>query len=100
MNRYSPLSALIDSVATFNFILSVVVDHLRLKAVAGKAPPTICTIDGTHLSVHGVYRQTLCLRDASRADRRLAATLYVTDITGYDVILGMPWLTCQNPDIY
>ncbi len=84
----------------YNFISSAVVNCLSLKAVAGKASPTICTIDGTHLPVHGVYRQTLRLRDASGADCRLAATLYTADITGYDVILGMPWLTCQNPDIH
>ncbi len=50
----------------------------------------ICTIDETRIQVHSVYRQTLRLRDASGADQRLVANLIATDITGYDIILGMP----------
>ncbi len=100
MNCYSPLSAPINFGASYHFILSAVIDHLRLKAIVGNAPLTICTIDSTHIPVHGIYRQTLRLQDASRADYRLAAILYTADIMGYNVILRMFWLTRQNPDIH
>jgi hypothetical protein len=55
MNHYSPVKALIDSGATYNFISQNIVDHLHLKAVQGKASPFICTINSTRLSVHSVY---------------------------------------------
>jgi hypothetical protein len=61
MNCYSPVNALIDSGATYNFISQTVVDRLRLKAVLGKAPPSICPIDGTCLPVHGIYQLMLRL---------------------------------------
>ncbi len=61
MNRYTNVNALIDSGATYNFMLQATVERLCLKAVAGKSPPAICTIDGIPLPVHGVYRHTLRL---------------------------------------
>lgn len=61
MNRSSRVNALIDSEATYKFISQTVVDRLRLKAVPGKAPLSIYTINGTRLPVLGVYRQTLRL---------------------------------------
>jgi hypothetical protein len=57
-------------------------------------------MDRTHLSIHGLYQQTLFLEDTSKADLRLVATLYAVNITGDNVILGMPWLTHKNPDLH
>ncbi len=99
MNCYSPVNALIDSRATYNFISHAVIELMRLKACKGNAPTTICTNAGTYIPMHGVYRQMLQLRNASGADWRLVANLRAADITGYDIILGIPWLTRQNPDV-
>jgi hypothetical protein len=52
------------------------------------------------IRVHAVYRQMLRIRNTFRADKTLAANLIATDMCGYDIIFGMPWLTRQNPDVH
>ncbi len=98
INRYSPVTALVDSGAVFNFISQSVADRLRLRPTA-KPPPPISTIDGNPLRTHAVYRVTLRLRDDSGREQRVAANLIGADIASYDLILGMAWLSRHNPDI-
>jgi hypothetical protein len=55
VNRYTLLNALIDSGATYNFILQDTVERLHLKAIAGSHPPPYA------LSTGPPCRYTACI---------------------------------------
>jgi hypothetical protein len=97
-NAYTPLQALINSGAVFNFISQDFAQCLGLKLTDKLAPP-MSSIDGHALRTYGIYRQTVHLGDDSGREQCVTLNLVAADILGYDLILGMAWLLRYNPDI-
>ena len=92
------LQALVDSGATYNFISQLAVKELDLDG----SPPThsrICTLDGNALHTYLMHSVAFSIVDGAGEAHQLTQDLIGADIRGYDVILGMPWLKEQNPNI-
>lgn len=82
-----PAIILVDSGATGNFIASKFASKARLTLTAG-APSTATLANGQPQDASGVSCGTP-VRIGSYTDR---IDFNVTDLCGYDAILGMPWL--------
>ena len=57
------------------------------------------TLEGQPLLTYGFRNATLRLEDTQGRRLESAETLVAADITGYDLILGYPWLQGNDPDI-
>jgi hypothetical protein len=82
-----PAVILVDSGATGNFVASKFAASAKLALTAGP-PSTASLANGQPQDASGVSRGTP-VRIGSYTDR---IDFNVTDLCGYDVILGMPWL--------
>jgi hypothetical protein len=54
-------------------------------------------INGTELPIAGVYRETLRITDANKETRLQTVTLRCVDLHGFNIVLGMPWITRAQP---
>ena len=88
---------LIDSGAQGNFVNRKLAE--KFTGVAGIAPRRVKAIDGRVVRTYGQHHVDIKVEDSSGLTRTSGHTLYVVDIDGYDMILGMPWLREINPDI-
>ena len=90
-----PAVILVDSGATGNFVASKFAASAKLALTAGP-PSTASLANGQPQDASGVSRGTP-VRIGSYTDR---IDFNVTDLCGYDAILGMPWLEqyLVNPD--
>ena len=90
----NPVSVLVDSGATDDFVAKHFVDSQTNAPVMTCKPRAVKLADGTKCSVEYVVSATLQLGELQEA-----RSLLVTELDGYDVILGKPWLTAHNPSI-
>lgn len=92
------LVALLDTCATSNFISQQAVKELGLGP--GEALPRgLRTLGGQPLQT---YRQHPVFVDAGDSRGRsvhTSGTFIAADFVGFDIILGLPWLTQWNADI-
>jgi hypothetical protein len=89
--------ALIDSGAGGNFIDEETVTKLQLARTELRRPIVVRNVDGSRnnnrLITHRVYI------DATIAGRKQPLGLLITRIGKQNIILGLPWLNKENPDI-
>ena len=86
---------LVDSGATGNFVSSSFVTRTGLHRSVHPSTDTVSLADGVPKPAGGFLPSTPIHLSTYRD--RLDLTL--TELSGYDVILGMPWLDKHNPDI-
>ena len=90
----NPVSVLVDSGAIDDFVAKHFVDSQTNAPVMTCKPKAVKLADGTKCSVEYVVSAALQLGKLHEA-----RSLLVTELDGYDVILGKPWLTAHNPSI-
>ena len=91
-------SALVDSGASLNFISHLLAKELNL--CIDPAPQSrVTTLGGQTLSTYGRRRAVLQLHNSQNRRIECEETLVAGDISGYDIILGYPWLQSHDPDI-
>lgn len=89
---------MVDCGATHSFIAQAYVDKLRISPllrVEDASGDTVTLADGRLQAAGGTAKSTP-VRIGSYTD---AIDLTITDLAGYDVILGMSWLKEHNPHI-
>ncbi|KAI9775957.1 MAG: hypothetical protein M1816_005654, partial [Peltula sp. TS41687] len=96
---WKTLTALIDSGANENFISHLRVTEFDIKPRLDEVTPRVTTIDETQLQVYGVYRPRIRATDNSGSTGELHSRLLAASLTGWDIVLGWPWLKELNPDI-
>ncbi|KAI9776001.1 MAG: hypothetical protein M1816_005648 [Peltula sp. TS41687] len=96
---WKTLTALIDSGANENFISHLRAAELGIKPRLDEATPRVTTIDETQLQVYGVYRPHIRATDNSGITGESHSRLLAASFTGWDIVLGWPWLKELNPDI-
>ena len=89
-------NALIDTGAQENFISQHLAVEVGLQAEP--APIGAYTIDGHRVAVYGRHVCETRAIDSKGVSRTMTQTFLATDIKGYDVILGYPWIVAANPD--
>jgi len=95
---YSPFHVLIDSGAEENFVSQRTVVQFGFSALKG--PRAAHTVDGQPIRVYGTHHFIVHARDMRGESASSMQRFLATDISGYDMILGIPWLTAVNPDIH
>ena len=90
-----PVVVLIDCGATGNFVSSSFVLQHSLPLVAGGSSGTVTLADGRTQPAGGIL-SSVSVRLGDYQDQ---LDLTATALSGYDVILGMPWLVQHNPII-
>jgi len=93
--RRLPATVLVDSGATSNFISTSFVRTHALALVASASSSLVTLADGRQQPTGGIAASVL-VKLGSYAE---PLDLTATDISGYDLILGMPWLAKYNPRI-
>ena len=89
--------ALIDSGAGGNFIDIETVTKLQLARIELRKPILVRNVDGTHnITGHITHRVLL---NATIAGQRQTLSLLITGIGHQNIILGLPWLISEDPDI-
>jgi hypothetical protein len=91
------VACLVDSGASGNFI-----DIAVARAAGVELSPSgrvVRLADGTERPVDGVARVTLALHTDEGVPIKYTVDLCVTELKGFDVILGMPWLSNTNPSV-
>ncbi|KAI9794087.1 MAG: hypothetical protein M1816_006712 [Peltula sp. TS41687] len=73
--------------------------ELSIKPRLDEATLRVTTIDETQLQVYGVYRPRIRATDNSGTTGELHSRLLAASFTGWDIVLGWPWLKDLNPDI-
>ena len=90
-----PIVYLLDSGATGNFISSSFVHRYHLRPTVSPQSPVVTLADG-HQQATGGSLSSIPTRIASLQE---SLDFTVTDLHGFDAILGMPWLQRHNPSI-
>ena len=83
---------LFDSGASHSFIIASCVEELSLEVETLEKPLYVSSLLGTRVSVQRIYHN--CELEISRI--LLTVDLRVMDMTEFDVILGMDWLTAHR----
>jgi hypothetical protein len=89
--------ALIDSGAGGNFIDMEIVERLQLARIELRRPIMVRNVDGTY-NANGQITHRVLLK-TTIAGQRQTLSLLVTGIGKQSIILGLPWLIKENPDI-
>ena len=90
-----PVVFLIDSGASGNFLSSSFARSHRLRPLVSSKSPVVTLADG-HQQATGGILSSVQTRVASFNE---SLDFTVTDLQGFDAILGMPWLQRHNPTI-
>ena len=94
---HSPISALLDSGATDNFITPELVEHFQIPTRTLTRARTICNVDGTKNKIGNVTKNTqLTIRYRNESHLH---NFYVADLGNDAVLLGMPFFAATNPEI-
>lgn len=89
------VQVLLDSGSSGNFVSSKFVQDHGVRARRDESPQTIHLADGGQQLTQGIASSLLLQMDQYQERVDLA----VLPLSGYDVILGMPWLEDHNPHI-
>jgi hypothetical protein len=89
--------ALIDSGAGGNFIDEETVKQLQLTRTELRKPIAVRNVDGSHNNNGHITHRTIF--DATIAGKRQTLSLLITGLGMQPIILGLPWLIKENPDI-
>jgi hypothetical protein len=57
-------------------------------------------MDGHQITIYGTYDLRIKAKDNHNITRNTKPAFYATDITHYNIILGLAWLDYVNPDIH
>ena len=57
-------------------------------------------VDGHQITIYGAHDLEIKAKDDHNVIRSTRRMFYATDMTHYDVILGLAWLDYVNPDIH
>jgi hypothetical protein len=57
-------------------------------------------INGPQITIYRTYNLRIKAKDDYNITRSIKPAFYVTDMTHYNIILGLAWLDYVNPDIY
>jgi hypothetical protein len=57
-------------------------------------------IDGHQITIYGTYNLKIKTKDNHNITRNIKPAFYATNITHYNIILGLAWLDYVNPDIH
>ena len=92
--------AMVDSGATGNFMSLKFFETLGLEPILLSSPKCVCVIDGRELASGSIRYETppLYVRVAHLVAPELVV-FDLIDIPGFDLVLGMPWLSSANPVI-
>jgi hypothetical protein len=89
--------ALIDSGAGRNFIDTETITKLQLARIELRKPIIVRNVDGTRNNNGCITHRVLL--DATIAEKRQTLSLLITRIGHQSIILGLPWLITEDPDI-
>jgi hypothetical protein len=92
------LLALIDSGSDLNIIRTDIINRLSVDKEPGVAP-RLQTIIGEKMTIGGRYTAKLQAIDARGKEKEIVTSVYSAQFTGFDIVLGMPWLLQANPQI-
>nr|GMD09350.1 uncharacterized protein LOC109160849 [Ipomoea batatas] len=87
-----PLLALIDTGSTHNFINATTVKSLDL-ATSPRPGMRVAVANGEHLPSSGICKQVLVHHNSDC----FMADFYVLPLAGFDVVLGVKWLSTLGP---
>jgi hypothetical protein len=90
--------ALIDLDAELNLVLQLFMKEVGWQLQPDSAPP-VKSIDGRYVIAYGTLRIATNITDRDKKCRKQQDDYVSTDISGYDLILGDPWLQTRNLDI-
>jgi hypothetical protein len=94
---FRTLNALLDSGAEENFISQRIVAEAKLLPTP--VTTRVRTINGRPITIYGRHALEAHARDERGLDGHTEQNFLATDLIGYDVILGFPWLQAVNPDV-
>jgi hypothetical protein len=57
-------------------------------------------MNGHQITIYEIYNLRIKAKDDYNITRNTKSAFYATNITHYNVILGLAWLDYVNPDIY
>ena len=97
LNQDYTEKALIDSGARGNFIDIKTTKRLHLPRTELRRPITVRNVDGTQNNKGHITHQTIL--EMTIANKRQEVSLLITGLGKQRIILGLPWLIKENPDI-
>jgi hypothetical protein len=57
-------------------------------------------VNGHQITIYRIYDLRIKIKDNHNITRSTKPVFYATNMTHYNVILGLAWLDYVNPDIY
>ena len=95
---WSTHRALIDSGASLNFITQMCAKELDLTPI-DNGQVRIRTLGGESLQTFGTHTLRIAIEDNHGGSASVQQQVIAANMVGYDLVLGMPWLQAQDPDI-
>ena len=90
--------AMIDSGATGNFVNEKFVEKNKLETSLLSVPRTLNVVDGRPIS-SGMITRNLSLDLTMNGVHLEKATMFVTSLGHFPIILGLPWLKLHAPNV-
>lgn len=98
--RGTEIRALVDTGAQGNFISPRIVNRLKLPWKRKLTPYRLRTVDGELVTYgNGIVDMETAHIQVRIQDHCENLTCDITDITDYDLVLGIPWLRASNPRV-
>ncbi len=105
-NNFLPYSAIVNTGAIYNFVSQAVADSVKMRLAKARRQkraivkqPIIATVNGKLLCTTAVVRHMVRMHNSAGIKRCHRIHFIVTDVVGYNVILGKAWLQNKNLDI-
>ena len=98
-NAHHVVTALIDNGSELNLISQRCVKELDLPPPSESSHLGLKTINGQPMQTYGVHYLTIEVVDTLGRTRYFQEEFMATDAGSEELVLGMPFLQCANPDI-
>ena len=97
MEQQADIKALLDSGATDNFISPMIIERFGIPTYELSQTRIICNVDGTPNSLGGV-NEAATLK-VNHDGNETTQCFFIINLGSDDMLLGMPFLAANNPQI-
>ena len=100
LQQWVQLRALLDTGSDLNVVSRLLSKELDLQKDTDVIMPSAGYLNGMRFALHSAVTIPARVRDRTGTVAKALHTFFEAQLSGFDIILGMPWLWYYNPMIH